>query len=409
VRHVIVYLIDTLRADALIDPELGLPNLQRLLRGGLWAVDAWAPSSWTKASCASLLTSREPSRHGAVGRDSRLRRDVLSLGLWLERHGIAAQGLVANGNVAAEFGFAQGFRGWRHVYAPAPAVHEAALQALQEARTQRSFTYVHVVDPHDPYEPAEPWSHLAEPELYTGPLDGQSPTLERLRQGELTAGETDRRHLAALYRAEARQLDAAFGELLDGLERLGLRQSTAVVLASDHGEAFGEHGTWLHGDNLEPEQAQVLLGVHRPGPGGGRLEARLASLYDVAPTVCELLGVPAPPEIRGRSLLGPPTQGPVLLELDLDGVERVGLVGPDWAYSFSPGVNHEPRLYARLADPGQRRDLAAALPVAAEALEQWAEALRPAEAARSPAEPVRIEELSPETREQLRAMGYLGE
>ena len=103
-----------------------------------------------------------------------------------------------------------------------------------------------------------------------------------------------------------------------------------------------------------------------------------------------------------------PAVEPVLQELDLDGVERVGLVGENWAYSFSPGVNHDPRLYARLEDPGQRANRAAELPVTAEALEQWALTLRRGALRAPPPESVRPEELDPETLEQLRGMGYVG-
>ena len=198
VRHVIVYLIDTLRADVLVDPELDLPNLQRLLRHGIWAVDAWAPSAWTKPSTASVLTSREPSWHGAEGRDSRMRPDLMTLARWLEQHGVAAEGIVANGNVAPEFGFGQGFRRYLPVYAPAPAVHEAALQALSRSGNRRSFLYVHVVDPHDPYQPSEPWSHLLGLDRYTGPLDGRDATLQRLRRGEIQADPAGRRHVKGL-------------------------------------------------------------------------------------------------------------------------------------------------------------------------------------------------------------------
>jgi arylsulfatase A-like enzyme len=404
VRHVLLYLIDTLRADALLEPAHDAPHLRRLLRHSLWAAEARSPASWTRPAVASLMTSSEPAVHGATGRGSRLRPGTWTLAGWLEQHAVACGAVVANGNVAAELGFAAGFRSYRHVYAPAPAVHAAALEWLRQLDPLLpSFTYVHVIDPHDPYAPSPPWSHLPQP--YAGPLDGRHETLKRLASGGLRADEADRRHLRELYQAEIRQLDAAFGDLLAALAEMGRLEETAIVLLSDHGEEFGEHGAWLHGNNLGPEQTRVPLALWLPR-GAGRLLPGPATLLDVAPSVCELLGVPVPAGLAGHVLTAPAARGPVPLELDLDGREHVGAVGPDWAYSFSLQNNHAPQLHAPLADPGHRRNLAGTLPVTAAALEQWLLARR-ARLAQPPAPPVASEDLEPETLDQLRRLGYL--
>jgi hypothetical protein len=104
----------------------------------------------------------------------------------------------------------------------------------------------------------------------------------------------------------------------------------------------------------------------------------------------------------------PSADGP-LLELDLPPAVRLGSVGPDWALSFSPGLNHDPRLYARLEDPGHRHDLADAMPVATEALEQYL-LRRRRRLTEQQAQPApEADPLSPETIQQLEAMGYLGQ
>jgi len=99
-----------------------------------------------------------------------------------------------------------------------------------------------------------------------------------------------------------REVDHYVGELLQTLDELGLADRTLVVLTSDHGEAFGEHVVIGHGFSYHQEAVHVPLVFRGPGVVGGRRIPTPVSLVDVMPTILDLLGLPAPADIQGRSL-----------------------------------------------------------------------------------------------------------
>ena len=120
----------------------------------------------------------------------------------------------------------------------------------------------------------------------------------------------DHEHLIERYRAEAEYADRAVGELLAGLERRGLYESSLIVFTSDHGEALGEHGIVGHVRTLYDELLHIPLVIKPPSghPEYRRLKSArdvLARHIDVVPTLLELLGMPALPGQRGSSLLQP--------------------------------------------------------------------------------------------------------
>ena len=398
IRHVIVYLIDTLRADALLDPNMDLPYLRRLLERGTWYGQAWSTSSWTRPAVGTLLTGRIPSEHGARNRQHQLRHKLLRLPGWLRQQGFTTGGFVANGNIAAGYGFDHGFDHYQHVFAPATEVHQAALSWMEKQEDRPSFTYLHVIDPHDPYTPLGPHARLAESS--EGFVDATTETLQSLKRGRRMATEEQLQGIRALYRAETRQLDSAVGDFLEALQRMERAKNTAIILVSDHGEAFSEHHTWLHGGNLHPEQSRILLAVSTPEAVERRLEASAVSLAQVPASVCSLLGVPVPSAFQ--------SSGPLLLELSVDGVQRWGALGADWFYSFSPGINYQPQLHARLEDPGHQNNLASQRPFLALALEGWISKQMSQRSTHQADEPLVDEaELDPAAVEQLRALGYL--
>ena len=108
----------------------------------------------------------------------------------------------------------------------------------------------------------------------------------------------------ALYDGEIAENDASFGRLLDDLRARGLLQRSAVLFTSDHGEEFHEHGGWRHAESLFEEVLRVPLVVRLPGgaPAGATV-ADPADQIDIAPTLLDLAGVAAPPELPGASLL----------------------------------------------------------------------------------------------------------
>jgi uncharacterized sulfatase len=121
-------------------------------------------------------------------------------------------------------------------------------------------------------------------------------------QYKLTATPIQRRAAIRGYLAAVSYMDAQAGRLLDALARLGLRDNTIIVFASDHGWHLGEHGLW-HKRSLFEESARVPLLIVAPGAkGNGRRSSSLVELLDLYPTLCDLAGVPAPSVLQGKSL-----------------------------------------------------------------------------------------------------------
>ena len=188
---------------------------------------------------------------------------------------------------------------------------------LAEAREHREtgpfFLYVHFVDPHMNYDP--PAAYVPEVTRgYEGPLDGRAHTLHNmLRREKQQPSLEDREFLRALYGAEVRYLDSRLRILRDELHALGLwTEETTIVLAADHGEQFGEHGAFEHGD-IHIENVHVPFILRDPSLAPRRVSSPVR-LIDLAPTLLEVVALP-PLAGEGRSLL------PLLRGEDEPGIE----------------------------------------------------------------------------------------
>jgi arylsulfatase A-like enzyme len=202
----------------------------------------------------------------------------------------------------------------------AETVTDRALGWLREHSGEPFFLWVHYFDPHQPYGAPEPFTTRYDPD-YDGPMDGDAVTwwgeFSRLRERARRSPEPERfelearinrdhAHLVARYDGEVSYLDAQLGRLLDGLEKLGHRGDTLVLVVGDHAESFGEHGVqmWEHNATVYDEVLRVPLLLRRPdGVGAGRRVSRLVRTIDVAPTVLEWLGLPGLEGVQGRSIL----------------------------------------------------------------------------------------------------------
>jgi arylsulfatase A-like enzyme len=155
-------------------------------------------------------------------------------------------------------------------------------------------------DVHYDYIPPEPYASMFDRD-YAGALDGTDVTGEGF---PLDATPRDVEHLRALYDGEIRFTDETIDHLLKMLDRAGLLDRTLVVVTSDHGEEFLDHGEKLHGRTLFEEVVHVpLILWARGGLPRGKAIATPVSLADVAPTILELLGLPALRNPDGVSLV----------------------------------------------------------------------------------------------------------
>ncbi|HSL18691.1 MAG TPA: sulfatase [Methylomirabilota bacterium] len=415
--NLVVYLVDALRAD-----HLGVYGCERPLSPHLDAMavdsvvftDAIAQSSWTKAAVASIFTGLWPREHGVNGPDDRLPEDLQTLPERLHDAGYRTAAIVANAYVGRPFGFARGFDHFEfieHSRGRSEVLHErvtAWLDGLPDDG-RPFFLYVHTIDPHAPYAPPPPYLERFAGEV-ADPSVGEVETVRGLVLGTVDPSPDLTRDLRALYDGEVAANDASFGRLLDELAGRGELDRSVVVFTSDHGEAFGEHGTFTHGLDLYHEVLAVPLVVRLPGGvGGGRRVDATVQHIDLLPTLLSLAGVEGAAELPGAVLLGGdghPRDVPsraVLAYLDYWGRTGAAAIRDGWKLiePLSGAFGTGTELYRLPDDPGESRNLASSAPVRTGwLLAQLDHALLTDRLG----ERTRIDS---ETREQLKALGYL--
>ncbi|RMH03694.1 MAG: hypothetical protein D6702_05240 [Planctomycetota bacterium] len=292
---VVLVMLDTLRPDHLqlygYEKETS-PFLAELGASSAVFERAISSSSWTAPAVTSILTGLYPTGHGIIEgflaflrRDqrgqgeilplNRLPEDVATLPLLLRDAGFATWGLAANLNVGPEIGLDRGFEHFEQLRKADAAAIRARLEALRseiEAEARPRFLYLHFMDPHEPYHRRRPW------------YEKQRGTVQ---------------DAAARYDSEIRFLDENLGALY---RELGWERDTLLVIVSDHGEEFREHGRTGHEFSLYGELNRVVFLVRPPGGMAGRRIDSRVSLIDVAPTVLALAGVPVPAGLDGMNL-----------------------------------------------------------------------------------------------------------
>jgi arylsulfatase A-like enzyme len=420
-----MYLIDTLRADHLGCygyPKPTSPHIDAFAKEATLFVHPVAQSSWTRASIASIFTGLRPLEHGTIGRDDSLSPEAVTLAELLRESGYDTLGLTTNGNVAPSVAFDQGFRTYELIGPAAGEIPAASIDLSQQAFTwlaqieaQRPlFLFLHTVAPHGPYTPPQPFrdqfaAHVTDTSIGAGKM------LKDLHASRIPNPSSLRDDLIALYDAEIASDDARFGGLVAELKRLDLYDSAMIIVVSDHGEEFADHGWWEHGRTLFEEQLRVPLIIKFPnGRGAGRRTTATAQHIDILPTILEQAGVAVPALLPGRSLAGTLNgsfDGSVaaMSYLNLDGNEFDSTVQDRWKLIRQHRQSYgnplpKTELFDLARDPGEQQNLVDEDPVRVGYLKTLARAATTEESRRL--RPKRAV-LSESVKEHLRALGYL--
>lgn len=416
--NLLFVVVDTLRADHLGVYGYGRPTspaLQDLAAEGLLFEQAISQSSWTMPATASLLTGLYPPEHGVTDGQP-LAYELETLAERLQRLGFSTLGVSANPLVGKAGGFEQGHERFVHVpWARAETVNELVVPLLDEHARSRWFMYVHYIDPHDPYSAPEPYGSMFYDRVNGSSRFARQEDFRELvdavnfDQGEVEWEESDVEYLNAAYDGEIRYWDAAFAELLDALRPLGLLKNTFVILTSDHGEEFLEHGRLKHGIHLYEESIRVPLLVWGPGLEARRIRRPVETrkLAELGPWLLRIEG----PEREGRErglmdVLGS-HRGRTLSHtghgrLD-DRRGRVGLAAirdAKWKFIEYPGAERR-ELYDLQSDPRETVDLHAAETELASGYERLLRRWLAENEHRAPVAP------DPEIVNELRALGYI--
>jgi arylsulfatase A-like enzyme len=437
--NVLIILIDTLRADRLgsygYDRDTS-PNLDKLAAEGWRFSAAVSQAPWTKPSVASLFTGQY-ARQTSVGTDSwtPLRVQglpyVSSLAPWhltlaeaMAGSGYDTAAFGHNNNLVPEAGYSQGFFTYDWKELPAGFVHQLKkrlgirragdwitrhfLRWLNANEGGRFFAYLHTLDVHWPYRPPAPFHGMftAKPSLenFNRP-NFMSDQIRKIRSGTRPEPDTVRA-MSDAYDECIRHVDHQLGELFQELASRGLYDNTLIVVTSDHGEEFMDHGMLSHGHALYDELIRVPLIVKFPCPGRHCAPAVVEApveLVDIFPTVMEAAGLATPELLAGKSLTDntrPATRAAYSERLD-----QMAMRTRDWKVIYDEPSNSE-KLFDLRNDPGEKSDLASQQPAVGK---QMVMRLLDHAATRAPLTAAQrsFVEADKETLEGLRALGYI--
>jgi len=405
---VVLIVLDTVRAQNL--PLYGYdrqtaPNLERFARDAVTYDVAITPGTWTVPAHGALFTGVLPSFHGAERvpgariLTTPVNPQLRTLAEILRDAGWRTGAFIGNATyVTGILGFARGF----DVFADrlpdnrAPGVVGAAIDWFA-ASQQQAFLFINILDPHEPYEPPAPFDTR-----FPGRNDHDGSYLtNRVFAGEAVTPAM-RTHFLSQYDGEIAYSDEALEALFARLRELDRYESSLIVVTSDHGEHFGEHGIAGHGNGVYEPLLRVPLLVKYPANRGAgtRVERRVSTL-GVFATILDAASLARPPGTQAIPLDQP---HPVWLEEIDFGGNRV-IVGYDGPWKLvqrrKPDAT-QTLLYDLASDPDELRPVqdATAAPVLRERLLTFAALPRPNNEAPPPV-------IEPERERQLRALGYI--
>ena len=451
--NVVIFLIDTLRADRL--GAYGYrkptsPHIDSLVADGVLFEDASAPAPWTLPSVVSLFLSALPCEHNVLIDGDKVAATARTLPMRLEQAGYNTASFFANPYAGALSGLERGFNVVRAMDTQVDdEVVNDWLGTFDPEPVEPFFLYVHNTEPHNPYRAEQAFvEQFGEASRETRQeVEKEYRLYRRLtridydeKQARGTVDNTAKqdelvRRLSALgpridvlYDATAAEADDRLGGIVRALGEAGVWDNTLFVLLADHGEELGEHGSWQHDQSVYQELIRVPLVIRFPGNefAGARVSEPV-TLLDVAPTIVDYLGATELADgFRGRSLL-PLIEGKTDENLmrvtamrynkkkyyrphkenrgDLNLAVRQG----EWKGIWN-AETESLELYDLGRDPGESEDLSAAEPELVEEMISFAQS-QLARCEASATERYRGNELrlDEKTRRRLEALGYIGQ
>jgi arylsulfatase len=454
---IILISIDTMRADHLSCygyKRNTTPHIDQLARESLVLKRAYAPSSWTLPSHASIMTGCYPSMHNAHRAEhtgppyycTKLSDDNVTIAEILTEHGYDTAGIIAGTFCKAFFGLGQGFNVYDDNLDPfggerkAHETNELAFAWLNNRETQFAqqkfllfnftlpvFLFIHYFDPHQCYMPPAPFDTRypgrddAVINAYTvaSAASYKEKELELLmdvikRKHELSLKEKN--HLLSLYDGELSFVDDAVGKLLEKLRELKLFTKSMIIVTSDHGESFGEHHLMIHGIALYDDNLRVPLIIKYPaGCKKTGVVNEPVSLVDIFPEILSTVSIPVPENIQGTALQSPEKSRTIIAEnfqdptwkkrQDLKHLARdlKAIYSGDFKYLWASdgrcelyNVSDDPLESANLIDklPGKAQELNALL-------ERWSSSFTPIEGDKD------LPDADQAITDKLRALGYI--
>ena len=296
------------------------PQLDEFVENSNMYPTCIAQSSHTRESMPSLFASAYPTQLGGVGSIPPTRPSLPQV---LSDAGFATAGFHSNPYLSRAYGFDKGFENFddslplarnrwmtffhrilnhfkQQPYRRANSLNEQGLEWLQKKGPEQRFLWLHYMDPHGPYQPPPKYQQLFRDEVIS------TQRAKRLWRRTVDEPESitdeERRDLIDLYDAEIRYVDEMLGQFLNGLKEKEFLSNSVIIIAADHGDAFGKHGFYGHPRHLFEELVHVPLIVRTPGKERDSISKPVENI-DIAPTILDGVDVTIPSKFEGRSLL----------------------------------------------------------------------------------------------------------
>jgi arylsulfatase A-like enzyme len=400
VQNLILITIDGLRADhvgAYGYARPTTPVLDSLASRGALFEQCFTQGSRPELAMASLFTSLCPTSHAVFERENhsaRLAQDVETLAEGLRDAGLHCIGLMNGPCLARETGLAQGFDElvefhygylelfpWRYLqklklvaspelvplstlFFRAETVVTEALQQLRRLRGQPFFLYLNLVDTHQPFIPPRRFesAFLSSGATPTEPEElwkMRWPVLKKL-PGERVLSNADALRFVDLYDDTIRYVDGEIARLMARLETLGLARNTLVIVTSDRGTEFLEHGQMLdYSELLYDELIHVPLIIAMPGQTAPIRVTPSVRLIDLLPTLHEVFDLPPLRSAQGQSLLPLTTgsQGWKAVPAYSESYTYVALRTPEYKIMVPKHEAGGALCFDLVSDPGEARNL----------------------------------------------------
>jgi len=375
--HIFVWMVDTLRADKVhvYNPKTRVltPNYDAFAADATRFEWAQVPGTWSLPSHASLLTGVYPTVHRATAHEARLSKDVPFVAEEMKKAGFKTAMFSSNGYVSSKWGFDRGWdvnRNFIRESLPNGSVYlwKTAKAWLTPIAAKREFAYLATIEPHVAYTPPKEFLAKYWDKPYVGPLKPVQTGVQLglIKVGKLKINDNDKKYLEALHDGEISQSDAAFAGFIADLKKMDLYEKSAVIVVSDHGDQFYEHGSVGHGDTVYQELVHVPLMIRAPGlfPAGHVVHADV-EVMDLYATLLDLAGVKPTAAAEGTSLI-PLARDEVgqspRAALTVDGQVARGLKVQRYRMVHrGPG---RIELYDEYDDPREQKDVAAEHPIA---------------------------------------------
>jgi arylsulfatase A-like enzyme len=313
--NIILISIDTLRADHLgcygYQRETS-PAIDSLAEDSSLFFNTFSSSSWTLPAHVSLLTSLTCFHHQVNYEYDKMDSSMITLADVLRQKNFYCSAHTGGGFVNAAYGFSKGFDSYGQ---SAQGIHQkdasewigrSTLKWIDNHKDKDFFLFIHTYQPHNPFSSPPPYNtmFLEENSEWTEIdilkyLGGKEGVFKNIPDKEI-------KNIISLYDAEIRYTDdVLIKPLMNKLEETGLYNQTMIILTSDHGEEFYDHGGWEHGHTLYNELLKVPLIIKFPGEefAGTQIQT-IVRLIDIMPTVLEKLGISSKDlKLDGKSLI----------------------------------------------------------------------------------------------------------